>query len=69
MKKYEKKFDIYAAETSTQYSNIEDWMHYDKKAYVDGYGSFGKNAYKYGKAHTKSELVKLMISKKAKYCS
>lgn len=63
---YEKGIDIYSWKNSS-YSNIEDWMHYDKKAYVDGYGSFGKNAYKYGKAHKKSELVKLMETKKAIY--
>lgn len=68
LKEYRKGVNIYKSKGSgTDYSNIEDWMHYDKKAYVDGYGSFGKSAYSYGKNHKKSELVNLMISKKAKY--
>ena len=67
LKDYDKKIDIYADATSQQYNNIEDWMHYDYKAYVTNKGEFGKNAYKYGKNHKKSELVNLMISKKAKY--
>ena len=68
LKEYRKGVNIYKSKGyGPDYTNIEDWMHYDKKAYVDGYGSFGKSAYKYGKNHTKSELVNLMISKKAKY--
>ena len=68
LKEYDKGVNIYkAASKGCDYNTIEDWMHYDKKAYVDGYGSFGKSAYKYGKNHKKSELVNLMISKKAKY--
>lgn len=68
LKKYEKKYDLYDPKNCQVYTNIEDWMHYDYKAYVTNKGEFGKSAYKYGKNHTKSELVKLMISKKAKYC-
>lgn len=68
LKEYDKGVNIYKAKgLGPSYTNIEDWMHYDKKAYVDGYGSFGKSAYDYGKNHKKSELVNLMISKKAKY--
>lgn len=67
LKEYEKKYDIYDTKNRMGYNNIEDWMHYDKKAYVTNKGEFGKSAYKYGKKHTKSELVKLMISKKAKF--
>ena len=66
MKDYEKGVNIYS-DNSTNYGTIEDWMHYDYKAYVTNKGEFGKSAYKYGKNHTKSELVNLMISKKAKY--
>ena len=68
LKEYEKGVNIYSEKGyGANYDHIEDWMHYDYKAYVTNKGEFGKGAYKYGKNHTKSELVNLMISKKAKY--